>query len=155
MRLKISIFRVLILLLIASGIFISAPFASAAPISGNPIVRIVREYSPAVVNIDVEAVTRQGWLNLPFQNDPFFRRFFGEDFEQFNRPAPPTRGRGSGFIVSSDGRILTNNHVVEGASRITVTMSDGKTYEAEVLGRDSIFDLAVIKINSDVELTVL
>jgi len=113
----------------------------------------VREYSPAVVNIDVETVARQQRLNLPFQDDSFFRRFFGDDFERFN--AHPTRGRGSGFIVSSDGRILTNNHVVDGAIRITVTMSDGRTYEAEVLGSDPIFDLAVIKINSDVELVVL
>ena len=156
MRVKIFLFRVLVLLLVASGIFISAPFASAAPIPtrnvDNPVVRIVREYSPAVVNIDVEAAARRRPMNSPFQNDPFFRRFFGEEF---NRPAPPARGRGSGFVVSSDGQILTNNHVIDGASRITVTMSDGRTYEATVLGRDSTFDLAVIKINSDVELTVL
>jgi len=158
LRIKNFSSRALALLLVALGILISAPLASAAQTptrnAGNPVVRIVREYSPAVVNIDIEAVGRRRSLNLPFQNDQFFRRFFGEELERFNRPAP-TRGRGSGFIVSSYGHILTNNHVVEGATRITVTMSDGRSYEAEVLGRDPTFDLAVIKIESDTDLTVL
>jgi len=147
-----------VLLLVALGILISVSLASAAQTptrnSGNPVVRIVRDYSPAVVNIDIEGVSRRRSLNLPFQNDQFFRRFFGEELERFNRPAP-TRGRGSGFIVSPYGHILTNNHVVENATRITVTMSDGRTYEAEVLGRDPTFDLAVIRIESDTDLTVL
>jgi serine protease Do len=65
------------------------------------------------------------------------------------------KGRGSGFIVSKDGQILTNNHVVDGAEKITVTLSDGKTYEAQVLGKDPTFDLAVIKIKPEGNLTTL
>jgi serine protease Do len=65
------------------------------------------------------------------------------------------RGRGSGFVVSKEGQILTNNHVVDGADKITVTMSDGTTYTAEALGKDPTFDLAVIKIKPDSNLTAL
>jgi serine protease Do len=122
--------------------------------SNNPIVQIVKDASPAVVNIDVETISKRSALPLPFQNDPFFKHFFGEDFQKFSRSVP-MKGRGSGFIVSKDGQILTNNHVVEGADKITVTLSDGKTYDATVLGKDPTFDLAVIKIKADGSLPVL
>jgi len=99
-----------------------------------------------VVNIDVEAmVTRP--LH-PFADDPFFKQFFGEEFRRFSRTVP-MKGRGSGFIVSKDGHILTNNHVVDGADKITVTFSDGKVHEAKVLGKDPTFDLAVLKIDGN------
>jgi serine protease Do len=120
----------------------------------NPIVQIVKDASPAVVNIDVETISRRSALPLPFQNDPFFKQFFGEDFQRFSRSVP-MKGRGSGFIVSKDGQILTNNHVIDRADKITVTLSDGRTYEARVLGRDPTFDLAVIKIKPDADLTTL
>ncbi|MBN1332346.1 MAG: Do family serine endopeptidase [Synergistales bacterium] len=109
----------------------------------NPIAKIARESSPAVVNIDVETLVTRSFT--PFPDDPFFREFFGEEFKKFNRTIP-MKGRGSGFIVSSDGKILTNNHVVENADKIEVTLSNGKIYEAQVLGKDPTFDLAVIKI---------
>jgi serine protease Do len=132
--------------------------ASQAPALGkqadNPVVQIVKEFSPAVVNIDVETVSRRSALPSPFRDDPFFRRFFGEEFDRFSRSVP-MKGRGSGFIVSKDGQILTNNHVVEGANKITVTLSDGKTYEANILGKDPTFDLAVIKINPTADLKTL
>jgi serine protease Do len=136
------------------------PFETAWGASGkgvyadNPIVQIVKDASPAVVNIDVETVSKRSALPLPFQNDPFFRQFFGEDFQKFSRSVP-MKGRGSGFIVSKDGQILTNNHVIDRADKITVTLSDGKTYDAQVLGRDPTFDLAVIKIKPDADLTTL
>ncbi|MDR2528725.1 MAG: Do family serine endopeptidase [Synergistaceae bacterium] len=120
----------------------------------NPVVRIVKEFSPAVVNIDVETVSQRSALPFPFRDDPFFRRFFGEEFDRFSRSVP-MKGRGSGFVVSKDGQILTNNHVVAGANKITVTLSDGKTYEANVLGKDPTFDLAVIKITPASELKTL
>jgi len=113
----------------------------------------VKDVSPAVVNIDVETISRRSMVS-PFQDDPFFRRFFGEEFDRFTRSVP-MKGRGSGFVVDKDGLILTNNHVVDGADKITVTLSDGKTYEAEVLGKDPTFDLAVIKIKPDTNLTAL
>jgi serine protease Do len=65
------------------------------------------------------------------------------------------KGRGSGFIVSKDGKILTNNHVVDGTDKIAVTLSDGKAYEGRVLGKDPAFDLAVVKIDPDSDLTIL
>jgi serine protease Do len=147
----------LALLLTAFGV--SAPTAARAAsekgsYADNPIVQIVKDASPAVVNIDVETVSRRSALPLPFQDDPFFKRFFGENFREFSRSVP-MKGRGSGFIVSKDGQILTNNHVVERADKITVTLSNGRVYEAEVLGRDPTFDLAVIKIKPDASLTTL
>ena len=65
------------------------------------------------------------------------------------------KGRGSSFIVSKEGQILTNNHVIDGVDKITVTLSDGKTYSAKVLGKDPTFDLAVIKIDPNEDLPVL
>jgi len=114
------------------------------PFTGNPIAQIVEGTSPAVVNIDTKAMVRQPLS--PFANDPFLREFFGDQLEQFTRLVP-MKGKGSGFIVSKDGYILTNNHVVAGADEITVSMSDGKTYPAKVIGTDPSYDLAVIKID--------
>jgi serine protease Do len=112
----------------------------------NPVARIAKECSPAVVNIDTETmVTRSPH---PFANDPFFKEFFGEDLDRWNRTVP-MRGKGSGFIVDQKGYILTNNHVAEGADKITVTLLDGRHFEAELVGRDPTFDLAVIQIKAD------
>ena len=88
------------------------------------------------------------WGETPFGrffgNDEFFRRFFGDlperEFKQ--------RSLGSGFIISEDGYIFTNNHVVEKADKILVKLADGKEYEADVKGRDANTDLALIKIDS-------
>jgi serine protease Do len=129
----------------AAALFAFAGAAAAQDaLTGNPIARIAKEASPSVVNIDVEAMVTRNYS--PFPDDPIFRRFFGEEFRRFSRTVP-MKGRGSGFIVSADGKILTNNHVVEGADKITVTMSDGRTLDAKILGRDPTFDLAIIKVD--------
>jgi serine protease Do len=142
-------------LLSVVGIFaLAQPTSAASQYADNPVVQIVKDVSPAVVNIDVETVSKRSSLPFPFQDDPFFKRFFGEEFRRFSRSVP-MKGRGSGFIVTKEGQILTNNHVVEGADKITVTLSDGKTYDAKVLGKDPTFDLAVIKIDPDSDLTIL
>jgi Do/DeqQ family serine protease len=83
----------------------------------------------------------------PFMNDPFFREFFG------NRGAQPPaerrrQGLGSGVIVSQDGYILTNHHVIDGADQIRVDLNDGRTFEARVVGSDPPSDLAVLKVNA-------
>ena len=136
--------RSILIAVVALGVFALAGSVSAQePFAGNPVAKIARESSPAVVNIDVEAMVTRSYS--PFPDDPIFRRFFGEEFKRYSRTVP-MKGRGSGFIVSADGKILTNNHVVEGADKITVTMSDGRNLEAKILGRDPTFDLAIIKV---------
>jgi S1-C subfamily serine protease len=81
----------------------------------------------------------------PFKN-PFFRRFFG------NETPPPEqrveRGTGSGFIISSDGRLITNAHVIAGADSVKVTLKDGRTFSGRVVGVDSVTDVAVVKIEA-------
>ncbi|MDR1515004.1 MAG: Do family serine endopeptidase [Synergistaceae bacterium] len=121
--------------------------SSAADIyAQNPVAKIAKECSPAVVNIDTETLVSRS--PHPFANDPFFKEFFGEELDRWNRTVP-MRGKGSGFIVDKKGYILTNNHVAEGADKITVTLLDGRHFEAKLVGRDPTFDLAVIQIKAE------
>ena len=145
-----AVFLLFAALLASFGGLASERAASAATAdiyTNNPIVKIVKETSPAVVNIDTETmVTRRPH---PFANDPFFRAFFGQEFDNFKRMVP-MRGKGSGFIVDGlNGYILTNNHVVADADKITITLLDGRTLDAALIGRDPTFDLAVIQIKAD------
>jgi len=106
---------------------------------------IVERTSPAVVRIESDIKTRGGQtLQFPFGDDDMFRGMPGQPQQ---RPQLQ-RGIGSGVIVSADGTILTNNHVVEGADRITVQMSNDKTFEAKIVGADKPSDLAVLKIEA-------
>jgi serine protease Do len=123
-----------------------ASIASALP----DFTSLVEHYGPAVVNIAVvEKSEPVGNFSGPpgmSPNDPFF-----EFFRRFGQPTPhgnpqPSRGEGSGFIVSADGYILTNAHVVKGASKVTVKMTDRREYEAKVIGVDERTDVAVLKI---------
>lgn len=143
-----KICRVAVMVFAASVVVMGAALPSQAEVdvfTGNPIAEIVEKASPAVVNIDTETMVRQSLG--PFGDDPFFREFFGEQFERFTRIIP-MKGKGSGFIVSEDGYILTNNHVVADADKIEVTLADGTSYPAEIVGTDPTFDLAVIKIGA-------
>lgn len=118
---------------------------------------VAKKATPAVVYIESQGaaeipekkVTRRGPHENPFEyfDDDFLNRFFGFPFEQ--KQQQPKNGetvRGSGFLVSQDGYIVTNNHVVEKASKLSVTMSNGKKLVATVIGSDPKSDLAVIKI---------
>ncbi len=107
--------------------------------------RVAELVGPAVVNITTEQVA-QGEFQHPRVGpfDDFFERFFGGPMPQQRR-----RSLGSGVIIDPTGYILTNNHVVESAQEITVTLSNETDYEAEVVGADSETDLAVIRIQSD------
>ncbi len=96
----------------------------------TPVVRVVERVSPAVVNISAEAIVREA--------DPFFGGFFPRQRQ--------AQSLGSGVIVDSKGIVVTNAHVVEGASRIVVTTQDGRELQAEVLGSDHDADLAVLKV---------
>ncbi len=118
-------------------------------VSGLPdFSELVRAYGPAVVNVATvtRSTSRAGGPNLD-PDDPmheFFRRFgFGAPR---NGPPPTARGEGSGFIVSSDGYLLTNAHVVDGATEVTVRMTDRREYLARVVGVDTRTDVAVLKI---------
>jgi serine protease DegQ len=99
---------------------------------------------PSVVNIFTSKQVRA--QRNPLMDDPFFRRFFGDRFAAENQPQRVSN-LGSGVIVSEDGYILTNHHVVEAADEIQVSLPDGKTLQAEVVGTDPETDLAVLKVN--------
>jgi serine protease Do len=109
---------------------------------------IIKPDLPSVVSISTTSVVKQPNYPSPFFNDPFFQQFFGPQFRI--GPSTPIRQHalGSGFIVRSDGVILTNNHVVKGASDIQVTLSDKQQFKAKVLGTDARTDLAVLKIDA-------
>lgn len=97
----------------------------------------------AVVRIDTERTVTQ---TNPFADDPFFRRFFGDDFFPNGSRERRLRGQGSGFIIDSDGIVLTNAHVVNKADQVSVNLKDGRTFDGQVLGADTVTDLAVVKI---------
>jgi len=108
----------------------------------NSFVAVAEHVTPAVVSIDAQTDPRRATPsrsrgNLP----PGFEQFFGDPQNQ-----GPTESTGSGFIVSSDGYILTNNHVVEGADRVTVSLTDRRSFKARIIGADRQTDVAVLKI---------
>ena len=107
----------------------------------NAITRAVAVASPAVVGINVIEV-RQIRQWSPWGDDPFFRYFFGD-----RAYSQPVESLGSGFLISPDGYILTNDHVAGNAKEITVTMTSGDEYRAELMGSDQISDIALLKID--------
>ena len=118
----------------------------AIAVPQNYVSNVVNQVGDSVVRIDA---SRKVATNVPAAfNDPFFKQFFGSQMP--NIPNEQIQqGLGSGFVVSSDGLIITNAHVVEGSDQVTVTLKDGKTYEGEVMGTDSLTDVAVIKIEAN------
>jgi Do/DeqQ family serine protease len=129
----------------------SAPASRAAVADGRVSYSdIVKTVSPAVVTIRVEGKASPTETQFQVPNDEFLRRFFGDPEDREGpapqRRAPRQRGLGSGVIVSNDGYILTNNHVVEDADDIRVETTDGRTLVAKVVGTDKPSDLAVIKV---------
>lgn len=106
----------------------------------NAITRTVSEVNPAVVGINVIEL-RQYRQWSPWGDDPFFRQFFGD--QTYVQKIPSL---GSGVIISADGYILTNDHVAGNAKEITVTMTSGEKYAAELVGTDLISDVALLKI---------
>jgi serine protease Do len=132
----------------------SAPVVATAPagvvpdgVAGLSYAPVVERVMPAVVTIRVEK--RPGFVPTGQQQIPEeLRRFFGDQLPQGPRPRAPRvqRGLGSGVIVSKDGYILTNNHVVEGSDKVRVEMPDKRAFTAKVIGTDPETDLAVVKI---------
>jgi serine protease Do len=137
-----------------------APTPAPASVAPHSFADLVQKVAPAVVSIDIvgkaKPVALQG--GNPFGEDspfgPELRRFFnlprgqgqGQGDDQGPGPAEPLRAAGSGFFISADGYILTNNHVVENADEITVKTKDDRELKAKLIGRDPATDLAVIKV---------
>lgn len=147
------------------GYFVHSPIASAQVIASVPaetaapakaalpdFASIVAQQGSAVVNISVSGTLKTGVTGVPGMpqldpNDPFY-----EFFRRFQMPNPqgsvPTHGEGSGFIVSSDGIVLTNAHVVNDADQVTVKLTDKREFKAKVVGVDKPTDVAVLKIDA-------
>ncbi len=121
----------------------AAEALSANPIAANFIVQAVDQMGAAVVRINA-ARTVSSEVPAPF-NDPFFGRFFGIPGQPQERVE---QGTGSGFIISDDGQILTNAHVVNGTDTVQVILKDGRIFDGKVLGQDAVTDVAVVKIDS-------
>jgi len=125
--------------------------AAAAPsslvIPTNFVASVVQEVGPAVVRINASREVNGGGDFSEFANDPVFRRFFGSQIPERGEKQVQ-RGTGSGFIISNDGKIITNAHVVEGADKVTVTLKDGRTIDGKVLGSDPLTDVAVVQVET-------
>ncbi|MCB1423990.1 MAG: DegQ family serine endoprotease [Nitratireductor sp.] len=107
---------------------------------------LVREAAPSVVNVFTAKVVQA--RRSPFEGDPFFERFFGKN-SPFSAPQQRRKMQnslGSGVIISEDGFVLTNNHVISDADEVKIVLSDGSEYEAEIMLKDEKSDLAVLKI---------
>ena len=153
---------VLIFLFVALEGRVKAAYEATAPVSPaaavaepafaqqqNSYADVVSRVTPAVVTVRASRRARDA-QQFPFMDDPQFREFFGERFrQQIPRPEERLeRGIGSGVIVSADGYILTNHHVVDGAQDIRVELNDGRTLTAKVVGSDQPSDLAVLKVEA-------
>lgn len=134
----------------------TVPAPLNTPVGPSSFADVVERVTPAVVNVTVAQEAMQALAmpggQMPDEGSPlyeFFKRFGGLEEMPMPMPTPRQReGEGSGFIIDAEGHIVTNNHVVDGASRIEVTLNDGGKYEAKVIGRDAKTDLALIKIDT-------
>jgi serine protease Do len=138
--------------LAASG---AAPLNAVVAPATASYADAVDRAAPAVVRVSVEKRAESPAMGLP--DDSFLQRFFGPDWGQQGQgrspqirrqQAPIEQGVGSGVIMTADGTILTNNHVVDGAERVSVTLTDGREFTAKVVGTDAASDLAVVHIDA-------
>jgi serine protease Do len=135
---------------------VTTPITHAIAGGRDSYADVVHVVAPAVVTIKTEGAATTAPTQFQMPNDDFFRRFFGDGFGDQSGPGPGQRQQprsfrqralGSGVIVTTDGYILTNYHVVDGADAIHVEMTDGRTLSAKLVGSDKPSDLAVLKIN--------
>jgi serine protease Do len=129
----------------------TSPSAQRINALSNSFADMIEKASPAVVKISstrvIKASEQQGGGNNPMMSDPFFRQFFGGQGNA--RPRDRREGGlGSGVIISSDGYILTNNHVIDKATTLKVELSDGRDFTGKLIGTDPQTDVAVVKISA-------
>ena len=108
----------------------------------NAITKAISSASPAVASINVTQVQR--FVVNPYFDDPWFDLFFSPEIRQRE-----VKGSGSGVVISPDGYVLTNDHVVENADKIIVTLPGGTEYDAEIIGFDNVTDLALLKLDGE------
>ena len=127
---------------------------TALAIPAGGYADLVETISPSVVFIEVSGTTPQAapQLDMPQGMPEELRKRFEQMMPQSQAQPQPVQGLGSGFIISKDGQIVTNNHVVEGADSVKVKLSDGRTFDATVVGSDRMTDIALLKIEADVDL---
>ncbi len=111
----------------------------------NIITKTVQKVSPAIVGINVIEIRQYRDPFSSFFDDPFFRQFFGNR----GNSSQKVQGLGSGYIISPDGYIVTNDHVAGNASEITITMTDGSHHEAKIIGSDPVSDICLLKIDGE------
>src|SRR5271155_3087375 len=137
---------------------IFAPASNNSAMAAPPAMSyspLIKEALPEVVNIaSSRMVQHSEEESNPMFNDPLFRQFFGDrqphsERQQPQQPQEKEQGLGSGVIVATNGYILTNNHVVDGATDIKVSLRDKREFTAKVVGRDPKTDVAVLKIDAD------
>ena len=119
----------------------------------DTFAKVSARVQAGVVAVSTERIVASAspFRGLPF-DDPVFRRFFRVPQRQRERR---TQGLGSGVIISTDGYVLTNNHVVEGADRIVIDLTDGRSYDARIVGTDEKSDVAVLKVDTDETLPIV
>src|ERR1051325_7272346 len=125
--------------------------------AGTSFAPVIKKVAPTVVNISSSMTIHERGTQSPLLEDPFFRRFFGDEFGDQTQPRTrKAQSLGSGVIVSPDGYILTASHVVEGAEKVKVALASGeKEFEAKVIGTDPPTDVAVLKIEPKHDLPVI
>jgi serine protease Do len=128
------------------------PLDRSSARAGVSYSSVVKKVAPSVVKVTTTVKARNvGFEGQPGMDNELLRRFFGQQFSQPNRgrqpPTPRQEGVGSGVIISKDGYILTNNHVIDGADQVKVSLQDGRDFDAQVVGRDPKTDVAVVKID--------
>jgi len=111
----------------------------------NIITNTVQKVSPAIVGINVIEIRQYRDPFSSFFDDPFFRQFFGNR----SNSSQKVQGLGSGYIISPDGYIVTNDHVAGNATEITITMTDGSHHEAKIIGSDPVSDICLLKIDGN------
>jgi serine protease Do len=147
------------ILLLSCVLFRFSPVWAEAPKTNTidlttAIADVAQKAMPAVVHIEVTQRVQVPSPVFPFESDPFFRYFFGSPQRpRFDKRE--LRGIGTGMVIDGEGNILTNNHVVSGATKITVKMASGEEFEAKMVGADPKTDLAVIKIKAPPNISFL